>query len=292
MALTFHLGAHKTASTHLQQALCQARPDLWRAGVFYADPWTLRGQGVDLARLLTAGAATPGEMARFARSLRNARETCPDLLISEENILGRTGRRRLVSRDGEVYPEATPRLQRMIALAGGGPATLFLSVRDPAAFNLSVFALQVGKGKEFDYAMFLNGRDPAWIGWAGLVERLSTVPGVGGVVVWRYEDYAALRPRLLARMLPPALAAAVPDLPPLNESLTQAGYDWFVRVAMDDPEVDLRVLARRARMLFPRAQGYAPLKLLPDAVRARSSVLYARDLVALARLPGVELLTP
>ncbi len=291
MALTIHLGAHKTASTHLQQALCLARPALRRGGVCYADPWTLRGQGVDLARLLGKDAATPGELRRFARTLADARDTCPDLLISEENILGRTGRRRLVGRDRQLYPEAGARLQQVIALAGGGPATLFLSVRDPAAFNLSVFALQVGKGKEFDLDMFLNGRDPARIGWAELVGRLRAVPGVARVVVWRYEDYAALRPRLLAQMLPPALAGAVPDPPPLNESLTQPGYDWFLRMAMSDPDADLRALARRALMRFPRAQGHAPLRLLSDAVQARSAAEYARDLAGLAGLPGVDLLT-
>ncbi len=292
MALTLHLGAHKTASTHLQQALCAARPALRRGGVFYADPWSLRGQGVDLARLLTAGAASPAEMARFSAILADARETNPDLLISEENILGRTGRRRLVDRDGRLYPDAEARLQQVIALAGGGPASVFLSLRDPAAFNLSVFALQVGKGNEFDLKMFLNGRDPARIDWAGLVGRLRAVPGVARLVLWRYEDYPALRPRLLARLLPPALAVAVPDPSPANESLTQAGYDWFLRRAMDEPDADLRSLARHALMRFPRAQGHGPLRLLSEAVRARSAAAYARDLAALAGLPGVELMAP
>ena len=188
----------------------------------------------------------------------------------------------------------------MYAVAPAHPATApraattasRASLRDPAAFNLSVFALQVGKGNEFDLKMFLNGRDPARIDWAGLVGRLRAVPGVARLVLWRYEDYPALRPRLLARLLPPALAVAVPDPPPANESLTQAGYDWFLRRAMDEPDADLRSLARHALMRFPRAQGHGPLRLLSEAVRARSAAAYARDLAALAGLPGVELLAP
>ncbi|HRM73752.1 MAG TPA: hypothetical protein PLI13_03440, partial [Paracoccus sp. (in: a-proteobacteria)] len=67
--------------------------------------------------------------------------------------------------------------------------------------------------------------------------------------------------------------------------------DWFLRMAMSDPDADLRALARRALMRFPRAQGHAPLRLLSDAVQARSAAEYARDLAGLAGLPGVDLLT-
>ena len=88
------------------------------------------------------------------------------------------------------------------------------------------------------------------------------------------------------------VAIAVPDPPPANESLTQAGYDWFLRRAMDEPDADLRSLARHALMRFPRAQGHGPLRLLSEAVRARSAAAYARDLAALAGLPGVELMAP
>lgn len=291
MALSIHLGAHKTASTHLQYSLRQVRDRLAEAGLAYIDPNMLRGEPLPLSLILAQGIGGPGE-AEARQTLQDLRRGCPDLLISEENILGLTHRSRLFSRVGEIYPRATQRLRHVIALAGGGPAVLYLSLRDPASFIVSAFALQVAGGKELDLDAYLCGRDPARAVWAGLVGRLAAIEEVSRIVLWRYEDYPALRPRLLERLLPAGLAAEVPDPPPANVSLTQAGYEWLLRRAMSGQDLDLRVLARRARQRFPPAAGHAPLRLLDDETYARSASSYAQDIAALRAMPRVEVLEP
>lgn len=290
MALTIHLGAHKTASTHLQYSLRLVRQQLRQGGVFYADPPILRHKGLPLTDALATGSRPL--LDTVADRLAQAREFFPEMILSEENILGGTRRERISGRNGFVYPMAVTRVRQTIALAGGGPVTLFLSVRDPAHFYVSAFALQMTGGAEVEFDNYLDGRDPARIGWTGLVRRLTAISCVARVVVWRYEDYAALRPRLLARLLPPALAAHVPDPPPANESLTQAGYDWFVRRALGDSEIDLRTLVQRARNRFPRSQGHAPLRPVSDADYIRSAQGYAAQIERLRILPKVEFLVP
>lgn len=291
MALSIHLGAHKTASTHLQFSLRQVRDRLLCAGLAYVDPAMLRGQPLSLSAVLAQGIG--GRDQESARQmLLDMRQGCRDLLISEENILGMTHRSRLFSRRGEIYPRAAQRLRHVIALVGGGPAVVYLSLRDPASFIVSAFALQVAGGKEIDIAAYLGDRDPARSAWAGLVGRLAAVEGVSRIVLWRYEDYPALRPRLLERLLPAGLAAEVPDPPPANVSLTQAGYDWLLRRAASGEGIDQRTLARRARERFQPASGHARLRLLDDETHARSARNYAQDIAALRAMPGVEFLEP
>ncbi|RDD93162.1 hypothetical protein DTW92_19670, partial [Paracoccus pantotrophus] len=119
MALSIHLGAHKTASTHLQFSLRQVRDRLLGAGLAYVDPAMLRGQPLSLSAVLAQGiGGRDQDSAR--RMLLDMRQGCRDLLISEENILGMTHRSRLFSRRGEIYPRAAQRLRHVIALAGGG----------------------------------------------------------------------------------------------------------------------------------------------------------------------------
>ncbi|MFO1138879.1 MAG: hypothetical protein U1E41_07380 [Paracoccus sp. (in: a-proteobacteria)] len=291
MALTIHLGAHKTATTHLQQSLRQVRRELRQGGVFYAGPGVLRDRGARLERILGGH----GELrmdSGLGRALAEVRHCLPEMLLSEENILGGTSRRRIVGPQGVFYPGAGRRLQRLIALAGGGPATLCLAVRDPASFNVSAFAVQLAYGKEIDIEDYLVGRDPARLDWAALVARLSAVPGVARIIVWRYEDYPALRPQILARMLPPGLGAIVPEAPRSNESITQAGYDWLLEQADASEDADLRALVHEARIRFGRAQGHGPMRPFADEVYARSAVCYAENVARLAELPGVELLLP
>ncbi|RCW88090.1 hypothetical protein [Paracoccus lutimaris] len=292
MALTIHLGAHKTASTHLQNSLRMAQGQLRAAGVFYAAPVVLRSPYLPLIPVLLRPECPDWYRPHLVRVLSEARDICPEVLLSDENLLGGINRYNLFGGSGLLYPDAPRRVAETIALAGGGPATLCLAVRDPIRFNLSAFAHLVIRGEEIALDQFLRRRDPARADWVGLVRRLSALPGIARIVVWRYEDYPALRPRILARMLPPALVAQVPDAPPANEGLTQPGYDWFVARALADSKVGLRVLARRARMRFPAADGHAPLRLLPDEDYARSAAGYARQIRQLRHLPGVELLAP
>lgn len=289
--LSIHLGAHKTASTHLQYSLRLVRDQLRAGGLLFADPSVLRDGPVPLQQALNDGAGGAAD-AICAQGLAKMAQGCPHLLISEENILGGTHRTSLFSGRGLVYPYAVRRLRQVIAIAGGGPVTLYLGLRDPASFNVSAFALQVSLGNETELAPYLRGRDPTKVGWNWLVKRLVGIAAVERVVVWRYENYAALRPQLLARMLPAGLDAVVPLPPPSNESLTQRGYDWFLRRANADPEADLQLLAKRARRRFSRADGHAALRLLSEGDHARSAVSYAEDIGRLCRLPKVEFLLP
>ncbi|SMO88193.1 hypothetical protein [Paracoccus laeviglucosivorans] len=289
--LKIHLGAHKTASTHLQYSMRLVRDELRACGVAYVDPPLLRGDPVSLAQVLSHGPGGEHD-ADCADMLRGLRAECDRILISEENILGGTHRSNMFSRRGLIYPFAARRVRQVIALAGGGPATLYLGLRDPAGFNVSAFALQLSLGNEIELTPYLRGRDPSRSFWGNLIRRLSEIDEVERLIVWRYEDYRALRPRLLAHMLPQDCAGIVPEPPPSNESLTQAGYEWFLSRAMSDSESDLRELVRRARNRFPRSDGHRGLRLLDDAVHARSDANYAADIDGLRQLAKVEFLDP
>lgn len=291
MALSIHLGAHKTASTHLQYALRQVREPLAGAGLCYVDPGLLRTAPLDLTQILSAGLDAPQEPA-FRDALQALRHGCSDMLLSEENILGGTHRSRLVSRKGVLYPFAVRRLRQVLALAQEKQAALYLAIRDPASFHVSAFSLQVLLGNEIELAPYLRGRDPAQVDWLGLVRRLAAMREVTRLVVWRYEDYAALRPALLRMMLPNGLAEAVSDPPPSNEGLTQAGYDWLLRRVRANADADQRQLAARARNRFRRADGHGPLRLLPPEDYARSAENYAAQVAAMAGLRKVEFLHP
>ena len=290
MALSIHLGAHKTASTHLQFSLRQIRNRLSEAGLFYADPALLR-DALPLGLALAQGTAS-NAARECRRQFEEARATHEGLLISEENILGGTHRTNMYSRWGTLYSTAPRRLRQVITMAGTEPATLYLSIRDPASFHVSAFALQLSAGNEIELEPYLGERDPARVRWSGLVKRLAAVEGVSRIVVWRYEDYAAIRPELLARLVPPALLAEVPAPAPRNVSVTQPGYDWYRERAMIDTQSDLRDLFQRARKKFPREAGHPPLSLLDDKVRARSAYIYGAEIAAIRRMPGVEFLDP
>lgn len=288
--LSIHLGAHKTASTHLQQCLRVSREQLRSGGVFYAGPVLLRDR-MPLGDALAQGKASRAAR-EFTRLLAEHAANQPRMLLSDENILGGTHRNHIVNAGGVLYPAALRRVRQVIDMAGRVPVTLFLSLRDPATFNISAFALQVSVGQEIEIGAYLRGRDPTRLPWAGLLRRLAQIERVERIVVWCYEDYRAVRSRVLAAMLGNELAGQVPDLPPSNVSMTQAGYDWFVSRAMADSDADLRDLVREAQASFPRAEGHMPLNLFPEEILRRSASNYASEVDLVRTVPKVDFLMP
>lgn len=291
MTLTIHVGAHKTASTHLQQSLRSVMPQMQAAGIHYSDAAHWRGWPMRLAAALEDGPQGQQLLRRLRARFDPIDEFWPHQILSEENILG-TLRPDSLMGDRFIYPQAERRMNRLCGAFRRRPATVCLGVRNPLDFFNSAFSMRVMGGRALVWEDYLDGYDPATVSWTGLARRLLAARGVARLIVWRYEDYAALRPALLARLLPADVAAAVPDGPRAVVGLSQAAYDDFLRRAMDDIDADLTQLAREAEQRHPRGEGNPRLTLGDAALAAACADAYAADMETLAALPGVEFLRP
>lgn len=294
MTLSVHVGAHKTASTHLQQSLRSVLPQMLRAGVIYSDGTHLRGGGkVQLDASLGHGDRARRHRAALRRRLDRLDEIWPETLISEENILGTVKPESLLGDGNLIYPHAGSRMALLAEAARQRPMTVFMSVREPVSFLTSAFLMRLQGGREADWVEFLGGFDPAALSWAGLAERLLAVRSVARLVVWRYEDYAAIRPAVLARMLPAALVDRVANPPPAMVGLSQAAVQQVLgHSAGNDTDTDLSDLARAAKSAYPRRKREAAPMMGDDATQCAAQRAYEADLDRMAALPRVELLRP
>ena len=126
-----HLGAHKTATTHLQQTLAAVRDDLTGQGVDFIPTPRVR------ARNLASALGRPRPIARLpivgSAHMRDAIEAVlaplrigPEVVaFSEENILGVPGHMLAAP----LYPRAAVNLGRLASLAGRAEVVFFLSIR-------------------------------------------------------------------------------------------------------------------------------------------------------------------
>lgn len=292
MSLTIHVGAHKTASTHLQQTLRGLIPQMLVAGIHYSDVHHWRGGVTRLAVALGDGPG-PGRLrGRLRRRLDVTSATWPEVVMSEENILGSLRRDGLMGEGGTIYPDAARRMTRLCGMLRHRPATICLAVREPCDFLTSAFSMQVMGGHELILADYLGGFDPARLSWTDLARRLLAVRGVARLIVWRFEDYAAVRPQILSRMLPHTLASQAGNPPAAIVGLSQQAYDEVLARSLDRPDADVARTARDAKSRFPREAGAAPLSLFDEVAVLRSRARYDADLAELARLPRTTLLLP
>ncbi|RFF29529.1 hypothetical protein [Wenzhouxiangella sediminis] len=156
--IRFHIGAHKTATTHLQMTLARCR---LVAGTRYVPLKRLR-------RLLTSRVRKGRLILPWHRWYRGT------WLFSDENILGTTANAL------EMYPQPASAL----AYFADCELTVFLCVRGYETFLPSAWGERLWHHPVRPFRPELPQRR-----WTDLVDDLkAALPGVA-IRVWRYEDY-------------------------------------------------------------------------------------------------------
>ncbi|MCC1481750.1 hypothetical protein [Roseibaca sp. Y0-43] len=280
--MAIHVGAHKTATSHLQHGFSKARGILRQKGVAYFGPELLRGK-LPMPRL--AGKTTQPPTALLDAFHRN--RACK-LVLSEENILGTT-RSDMVAKGARFYPAAAPRLTRLMQAVGCQNATIYLSIRAPLAFLTSAHGQQQNAGRFDPMETYLAKIAPDALRWSDLVSRLGAVPGVGRVVVWCYEDYPAIMPLVFDDMLGRGRGFELPERKRLVGTSARA-LEHAQAVLQADPARDVTEVIREARALFPKSdENPGPAPFDADALAADLD-RYTEDCARIASMANVTFL--
>ena len=291
MKLHLHIGAHKTASTHLQELLRQNVSHLRAGGVACFGPKLLRNK-MKLPQLGADHPASRRSIAPLALALQKARSRGQRLVISEENILGTT-RADIIACGDRLYPHADGRVARFLALLGAQDATLYLAVRNPPDFVNSAYGQQIKGGNLIDFERYVAGFDPVTLRWSELVERLVACPAVGRLVLWRYEDYGRVLPDILATLLGPDAAAGLhmSSLPRQVGSSARAIEHARARIRAD-PALSPKAAIAEAEAQFPKSAQWPGPQYFTAQDLAKGMQAYRDDLITLQSLDKVVFVQP
>ncbi|WP_143079877.1 hypothetical protein [Roseinatronobacter thiooxidans] len=286
-AVVLHIGAHKTASTHFQKTLLAHRADLSVVGCCYIGP--------DILRRRTASAAlgdVRNQPPRLDQIVATAHDAGQHVLVSDENILGRPCPP-FIAEGGTLYPQAAARVSAFLARLGCAQVTLALSVRDPLTFLISAHGHQAMAGRPTPFDGFISGIEPLALHWSDMVARLLDCAEVARIILWRFEDYPRLAPKLGSALLGlpdagPLLAqSAAPQLTGVSaQALVQAQA-----LLAKDPTRDPKRTVRQQMRLFPKSLRYPPLQPFSPACVAQSRAQYDTDWDRLRKWADVTCLT-
>jgi hypothetical protein len=287
--VALHIGAHKTASTHLQGSLNAAALDLADCGVRFYGPDYLRIEGRSLPAMF--GLAQNSAPRRPpAQQLNFLAKDGHRVLFSEENFCG-------LLHDGAggmpipLYPMAEERLLRLVDVLAPVPVDAFIAIRSPARFVTSAYSQTLMGGHVMPFRAFRAANPFRRIGWAAYVERLRAVAGLRGLTVWRYEDYAQVFDQIVSALAGEVAAAMVQPRPkPAHRSLSARAVKFVLSRRKAGDAGDLALIARNR---FPASSDgsdrFDPFS--PDD-HAASERLYAAQVAKIAAMPGVTLLSP
>jgi hypothetical protein len=178
-----HIGAHKTATTDLQNTLSAQRVELRKAGIDYIS----RGVSEPLRRTSWRMIIPDRTHKRkWDKKLASARVGAPIMAISDENILG-GARDLLVS---PFYPRTETRLKALASLTGSARLVLFLSVRSFESLLPSAYVETIKARPRIGNFEPIRKNSLRQIPlWSELVSRIrSTLPNAV-LRVWKYEDH-------------------------------------------------------------------------------------------------------
>jgi hypothetical protein len=190
-----HIGAHKTATTHLQETLTALRPALAAQGVDYIPNSLVRGRKLapnlwrrrPITRLPIIG---PARMREALEAVLEPLRLGPSTVaISEENILG-VPHQLLAT---PIYGHAALHVARLASLGQRAEIEIFLSIRSydmllPSAYAESLKHAPPGVGGFEALRARLLAAPPSWF---DLVSRIRAAAPEVPLRIWRQEDYRA-----------------------------------------------------------------------------------------------------
>ncbi|MCA1774695.1 MAG: hypothetical protein LC676_03540 [Loktanella sp.] len=283
----FHIGAHKTATTHLQRSIGNHRESLRDRGVAFFGPRDLRdahptlGQRFGIAPNAGRQVTPLQAMAERDKMLDGASR----LVLSEENFIGginnKWGRMSV-----PLYRNAQARLTDLTTKIAPQGMTLALGVRHPAALASSAYVQHLMAGGRTGLRRLQPHLDVMAIDWVDLLQRLSGVAGVSRLYVWRHEDYDRVFDQITRLLLGDAAEGIDPVEGRVHMGLSHAAVA-HINANLREPDI---VATARAR--FPICDTHPPFSIFGAAEIEKGGRLYDAQVQRIADLPKITLLTP
>jgi hypothetical protein len=289
-----HIGAHKTATTAVQEILALMRPQLVARGVDFIPNDIVRQSGLAKAlfvrRISTRlpvlrGRTVAALMAEYLDPLR-AGPTA--MVLSEEKLMG--GSLQVFS--DPVYPQIERIIPMLASLgarsAGGADVTLYLSIRSldgqmPSAYVQELKFAPPIEGGFHNIRRRVLARPPSWF---DMVRRIRAAAPATPLRVWRQEDYR----RAPAVILGELCGCDPGPLPAMEDPYWTKSPDLAAIRAAEALPADMPLAVRRAEVLeiFRNSGDGERFDPFDPEEKELLRGAYARDLERIAELdPGI-----
>lgn len=288
LTVAFHIGVHKTATSHLQDALSTAQEAMRAGGVHYFGPdgFRLPGRTIPAQFGLRSKAAVPHPAAveRLSRMAAGGHR----VVMSEENFIGSLNPTDGV-RENPRYRAAARRLNGL-AEAMGQKIAVFVALRRPTTFVNSAYCQSLLGGNFGPISAYLAQNGPEDIDWHAMIKSIHDAPNIAEITVWRYEDYAALFTQITTALVGAEVAGhLMPSERRINRGLSSAAVAEVLH-RHADTTIDLP--ASVARHMLSVDDGYPAFDAFSPQIHEASEIAYAAQLDRIASLPRVTVLRP
>lgn len=299
-----HLGAHKTATTHIQMELAARQDELFSKGTFYLPLQQTREllmfRNVSrpfkwrvLRHLKAMPAANEFTSAPFSQScakqllaqIDEQAGTATRVLLSEENLLGNTAQV-----FGGGYFEGSARLNMLQSLSEQVPLHLYLSTRTldeflPSAYAQALRSIPASKlnlMKTIQECVLNPAR------WSILIRHIRNKIPNAKLTVWDYANYAANALAVQSQMTGCALDTRPVAAPPKRTRSPSGVAIALAEEILEEDPIKRLEKVNAIYSAYQTGEGLQAFNPLSDETREKLKMLYAQDLALIAALPNVN----
>lgn len=290
-SVALHIGAHKTATTHLQRSIVMQKEALIKAGLRFYGPESLRGPKKGLADIF--GLETFKRPTHPTRSREEQREFMfkdgHRLILSDENFIGVLHNKR-GNMLAPLYPMADERVQDLAEAIGVGPVDVMIGLRSPATFLTSAYGQLLMGGQLNSFDDYIAKNPLSQVYWPGLVARLRQCAGVGRIVVWQFEEYRWRFHKICAAMMGDHVDMRIKPFPDKVHLGLSAAAVEHIMAHLEGIEASR--LVDQARTAYPVSELNPPFAPFDAAEIAAATVDYDQQIADIADIEGVTVLRP
>jgi hypothetical protein len=277
----FHLGAHKTATTYLQNRLKQNDDTLRAHNIYYPGIGEMRKHFT-----YNINDAAPNEFTRKMLELRKTHT----ILLSDENMAGGVDD---VLRLGRQYLQAGEKLARYSQIVETDQPVVFLALREYSSFVVSIYCEYLRHHPFIDFDTFARQYSASKFDWPTLIhELIAAVPKVQ-IYLWDFSHFSQMEELVLSAMTGLPEGSLKPLQGVQRESFSELAVHCIK--ALSDV-IDLRNMKKILPALtatFPKGPEYPAYNPFPAEVIADSKARYRMDLKKIEeRFANVVLLKP
>ena len=287
-----HLGAHKTATTHIQSILRANRERLLSSSIKLSLPWDVRKEWLPLF-CRYCNRHRQWNSTRLINQLVDIAPTRGLWVLSDENIIGVS--KDFIKKPG-IYSMAQDRTACLKSLFPSARIKLFFSIRSYDSFYRSAYCEVARQNGFFPFEDFFNPKRFANNSWLELVGRFQDVLPPEDIILWRFEDFQQLLPQVLQ------LLTGIDDVGNLirnyKPKVTQSSFSAKTMERMGalqpmaEREESKKILESLNRA-FPLSEKFPPYRPFSVQQEAEFQDQYAEDVRKIrSNYPQIHFLSP
>lgn len=290
MTISIHLGAFCTDEDQLVKSLLKNLKVLSQEGVVVPGPSRYRPVIREVLSKLAGQPPTPETQDVLLEEILET-DDAERLVLSNEQFLANV---EYAFRQGALYPNAAEKTERIRRLFPEHPVEFFLAVRNPATF-VPALHNRIQKGS-FDE--FIAGLDPDSLVWSDVIRDIREANPDTPITVWCNEDTPLIWPEVMHEITgidPQVQFMGGFDI--LSQIMEREGIKRLRQyLATHVPANEIQ----RRRVLTAFLDKYAIDDEVEEEIDLpgwtpelvdRLTDVYDDDMIEIARIPGVTLLT-